>query len=174
MCEQQWASLYSRVDFSSRGSKDFMEAIMLLLGYETSWNVILIWYDMTRHDMIWYDFFKVFAKWRGDRSCIWAHRHSAVAGVFVCLCSESLGCFCAGHAPAASLGDVYEKWCACDSCGVTFLCRDTGNTLWRCFCLFTFNSVFMRNSVFLFMLTDKLTWKSKDTAPSFCFMLLTP
>lgn len=23
-----------------------MEAIMLLLGYETSWNVIFIWYDM--------------------------------------------------------------------------------------------------------------------------------
>lgn len=39
---------------------------------------------------------------------------------------------------------------------------------------FTFNSVFIRNSGFLFMLTDKLTWKSKDMSPSFCFMLLTP
>lgn len=51
---------------------------------------------------------------------------------------------------------------------------ETGKTFWGCSSLFIFNSMFMRNPGFLFMLTDKLNWKSKDMAPSLCFMLLTP
>lgn len=51
---------------------------------------------------------------------------------------------------------------------------ETGKTLWGCSSLFIFNSMFIRNPGFLFMLTDKLIWKSKDVAPSFCCMLLTP
>lgn len=84
-------------------------------------------------------------KMRRRRSCRSVHRHSAVPAVF--LCSEALGDFCTGHAPAASPGDVYEKWCTQDSCGVTFWWEEIGDALWEWSSLFTFNSIFIRNSI---------------------------
>lgn len=87
--------------------------------FETSWNVIPVSYH----------YFSNAYKTRGGRSRGWAHRHSTVPGVFVCLHSEGLCCFCIGHTSAASLGDIYEKRCALDSSGITFWCRDMKHSL---------------------------------------------
>lgn len=100
--------------FFRQKEERFHGSYNVVAWFETSWNVILVSHHC----------FSNAYKMRGGRSCGWALRRSTVPGVFVCLCSEGLCCFCIRHASAVFLGDIYEKQCALDSSGITFCCRD--------------------------------------------------